>query len=333
MKRNIFIILMCMILIVPIALAENSLELDMYNEIINSPNTITYNTDIGNVYLYYPRSVIVDEPFTVKAAMLFKEKGISGDMALFNNGVVLEGNFFAEDNEDEKAFFISSWNNVITKNESFQFSLLIDDKNLIDESFEVRAIEKIVIDTVEEVIIIEDENNDDYELDNLIEIFEKNNMFYSKKELSKMIDNGKKIVVEKNLVITSVEYLDGSFDVFSKIVLHIQENANVSKLKIVEIIPKEFAKSTDDLKFNSNPVILEKDPVIMWHMENMTEEKELYYEVKGNKSITGNSIFMVENDFDFEDDSRGLNSVIYPVLLIPLVAGIIIYFSKFSKKE
>lgn len=102
---------------------------------------------------------------------------------------------------------------------------------------------------------------------------------------------------------------------------------NETTVAVVEVIPKEIAEHVSEIAFNKAPIILEEDPVIMWHLEDVTEPVELTYTVAKNVSLTGNTILLAEpvESFDW--------SLLLPLLFIPLLASIFIFINHFHNKE
>ena len=59
-----------------------------------------------------------------------------------------------------------------------------------------------------------------------------------------------------------------SNNVSTKVTIEVFTNGYQEDVYVIEVIPKEFAQSANDLIFNIKPIILENDPIIMWHLES-----------------------------------------------------------------
>jgi hypothetical protein len=97
---------------------------------------------------------------------------------------------------------------------------------------------------------------------------------------------------------------------------------------VYEEVPKEGAQTFNEI-INANPrfTVLKEDPIIMWHFAEVDEPIEITYETS-QASITGAATIVTAEDIE-----RGTPwGVIIPIVLIPIIAGIIIFFSRFNKK-
>ncbi len=97
---------------------------------------------------------------------------------------------------------------------------------------------------------------------------------------------------------------------------------------MIEIIPKSVANSTDNIAFSILPQILQEDPVIMWHLDEL-EEDEITYDVEPGNDVTGKTIFIYEKADNFENTLK----ILLPILLIPFIVVIVAYFSKFNPRN
>lgn len=102
------------------------------------------------------------------------------------------------------------------------------------------------------------------------------------------------------------------------ITITIQPNPGIvaNNITIIEYIPKEIANNVDDLTFSIAPTqILNDDPLVMWHFAAVDERVDLSYEVKGELSVTGNTIVVA----DELENEKTLWFIIIPLLMIPLL--------------
>ena len=117
-------------------------------------------------------------------------------------------------------------------------------------------------------------------------------------------------------------------------------------LNLTETISKEIANSTDLINFNQEPVIIQKDPIVMWVLNlSAGEKKELTYSI--NKNINGNNSFTEPNTFIISvgNSSSGnivvqenkSNRIIYIVIIFILAGAGIFYIlfkdELFKKKQ
>lgn len=113
-------------------------------------------------------------------------------------------------------------------------------------------------------------------------------------------------------------------------VVHIEpkENEILENVTIIEYIPKEIAKSAQDIIFNIPPTkILADDPLIMWHFSAVDERIDLEYKVDGDIQATGNTIATVA-----EVEASGSPwHIVVPVIVIPLLILLLVIFPHMHK--
>lgn len=120
------------------------------------------------------------------------------------------------------------------------------------------------------------------------------------------------------------------------VVVKIKLDSTVKDLKVYEKIPKTVAQHVNNLTLIGNYTILEEDPLIVWSFANIDtaaiKELEVSYAV---------------NDFVLEEDFEDVKTIpiaeikpkktylyyLLPLLLIPIIVFIVIYFGKFQKEE
>lgn len=106
----------------------------------------------------------------------------------------------------------------------------------------------------------------------------------------------------------------------------------IEKMDIIEVIPKEIAQTAGELTFSVVPTIIEDDPIVMWHLENVTEDIELTYTVNKNVTITGNTVALIDEEVSKTNNVWFTWYMLAPILLIPLIASVITFFSKHKFK-
>ncbi len=120
------------------------------------------------------------------------------------------------------------------------------------------------------------------------------------------------------------------------VVIKIKVDEAVKDLKVYELIPKTIAQHINNLTLTGNYTIIEEDPLIVWNFANVdtaaVKELEASYAV---------------NDFVLEEDFEDVKTIpiaeikpkrtylyyLLPLLLIPIIVFIVIYFGKFQKEE
>lgn len=109
-----------------------------------------------------------------------------------------------------------------------------------------------------------------------------------------------------------------------------------NELKEVDLymeFPKCAAEYVDEIEFtNENYKLIKDDPIVMWHFSVVSEKIDLDYEIK--KPLTPECISQLKAlpiADSIGDEILGFNSSgMIPLLLVPLVSMIVIYFSRFT---
>ena len=133
--------------------------------------------------------------------------------------------------------------------------------------------------------------------------------------------------IQKEITVKEVTTKDDEKFIATEIKIRVQPKENETTIDVVEVISKEVAQHVSELAFSRAPIILEDDPVIMWHLEDVHEPVELTYTVAKNTSLTGNTILLAESEQSFDWE------ILLPLLFIPLLAIIIVFFNHFHNKE
>jgi len=143
-------------------------------------------------------------------------------------------------------------------------------------------------------------------------------------------------------ITTSFEEYEKDGEKYTKIITKIKPKRGLNDMSVIERIPKCLAKHINDVKMDEKYrdaiKVINADPLVMWHFKEITAEQEFSYEIKGvldedcKKQIEAMGI---ADELGIELESTNYLKIILPLLLIPLLGILIIYFEKFkpSKKE
>ena len=98
-------------------------------------------------------------------------------------------------------------------------------------------------------------------------------------ELKTGFESGEKVkaTVARTLTVYKINNQDTGDAVYrSQITIVVTAPKDMKNMKVVEVIPKTVAKSTDDLVFTGEtPEILQKDPVVQWVIDSLKKGKSL----------------------------------------------------------
>jgi hypothetical protein len=134
-------------------------------------------------------------------------------------------------------------------------------------------------------------------------------------------------IIQKDVSLQRIIHENDTSFLATEVRITITPKKNKTAISIIEVIPKEFAAHVSELAFSIQPTILEEDPVVMWHLEDVTQPTTITYTVAKNTSLTGNTVALgvAPRVIRWE--------LLFPLLFIPLLAGIIIFFNRVQREE
>ena len=159
--------------------------------------------------------------------------------------------------------------------------------------------------------------------------------------------------VDKTAEVVKIEKVANYYEEENKentiITLTITPSKTLEDFTIYEEIPKEIAKDISQITiFNENYVVIDADPLIMWHFVKVDKPIDISYEVKKKVNVetieeavtvsVANKISTqaVAEDSIIKESKKeppSFFSFLFPILMIPLIGGILIYYNKFAGEE
>lgn len=299
-----------------------------------SQSTLYVNDDL-DVYVDFPAIVFAKEYFTIYA---FPDVALDNlSLLLYVDDQLIPHSLVTTlEDAHNVSYPVVMWNVSIEEETSFiiklfhegvslfenSFVISVDSSNLeiVDVSRHVLQVESVELSPVEELQLQEYVSSYlGYEVTPL--------------ELEQMLEQGKDAVhISKEQHIVSTEFSTGLIEEKTEVVLSISLVTDVQDVFLIEYIPKEFAASVSELVFSDSVVVLEDDPVILWDLDASDTTQTKTYSVSKSTEVTGNTIALVRLPSDVQKSVFRWN-VIVPLLLIPLIALIIIIFSKYQPKK
>lgn len=172
------------------------------------------------------------------------------------------------------------------------------------------------------------------------------------KKIKEHLENNKKlqdqITIEAQVIITKIIYPETEKKA-ATIIKTISTNQLLSKISLVEIIPKNIAEKAQDILFSETPEIIQDDPVVRWNLESLSQKKITYSvinELNIVEAKTTNTIILSgiqkENIGENEitgyaskdnETSRGKNPLIYPIILGIIIASILTIYYFYNNEE
>jgi hypothetical protein len=95
-------------------------------------------------------------------------------------------------------------------------------------------------------------------------------------------------------------------------------------------IPKEIIENAEMIKSRPEAEVLKEDPVIMWHVKS---NETINYELPKQANITGNTVAVVSEVINEQEKTKFSWKIIFPILIIPIIAGIMIFFAKYEPES
>jgi hypothetical protein len=317
----------------------------------------------GDFYFWRPQGVELDEEFKVISTMVLSEDPIYDFDTTFNttawlylNGETVYGTSFngetvnavtGETDENSVLFYTQQWvfpAGDVGSNDfriSFQYQMVDEDPTIYEEDFVVEVVteeplsERELEEGAEGVIGRRLEFVDGtyvrrltpLEKEIIAEIFRK----MVEKGLRDEVDleeEFRKIEEANNNADIRKERVVGNGKTSYNILVNPTMGVTLRDVTIFEVIPKEIAQNIDEINFNIQPIIIEDDPLIMWHFEEISERVDLSYDVDREVQVNGNTVLTAEEVVRGTPLWRGL----IPLLLIPIIIVGYVYFSKYARR-
>ncbi len=174
-------------------------------------------------------------------------------------------------------------------------------------------------------------------------------------ELRTGFESGEKIkaTVARTLTVYKINNQDTGDAVYrSEITIVVTAPRDMKNMKVVEVIPKTVAKSTDDLIFTGEtPEILQKDPVVQWIIDSLKTGKSLDFtyivkkKINSIKSYTlagGEEKAAPPSEEKVEPTGEAVKEITPPeeakkfgwlVAVLIVVVGLGVYFAYTKKKK
>lgn len=218
-------------------------------------------------------------------------------------------------------------------NNTYTLFIQAENATLHTTTFSIRGIEKKIISRrIQEhrvPLITEDID------ENIRQLLADNGVDYSLEDFEQLTKQGQAIPITKTLTTNTTFYEDNSSRTHVAVSLQIPSLPdNISRVELVEVIPKELLSSAQNAVFTPQAIVLKDDPVIMWHLDDVDTQRNLSYQVNNSKNalqLTGNTVALAHVT---NKGGGGLRwSILAPLLLIPLIGAIVIYFARFAPRE
>ncbi|MGM5481013.1 MAG: hypothetical protein ACQESE_01235 [Nanobdellota archaeon] len=245
--------------------------------------------------------------------------------------------FIAEDNAENNSYYLTSWNVTPINDTTYTLSLIINGNKAYEKDILVKTVARNIVDQdVKEQSVPVNILKDEAQKEKIRNLLSEAGYSYTPLEFDTLQEEARELLdIRKVQKSQTIKYDDNTSETITTIYFSVEpknEGDVMETVQIIENIPKIVVNHTDLLVFPEVvPEILEEDPVIMWHMEDLETEESASYEVESNQSVTGNTIVLAKRDQETSDNP--LLKILLAIILIPIIVGIIIYFNKYAPEH
>ncbi|MFP4118456.1 MAG: hypothetical protein ACLFTH_00185 [Candidatus Woesearchaeota archaeon] len=339
MVRFVAFILVAMLLLL---LASVSAAPD-YDTIVEKGSLHMVSSDEKNHLLYTlsPDSVIEEHEASISTVAFIntsRNDNISLQLLDQERAKPIEMNeFVADDTPENETYYLTSWNITPEANTTYSLRLSINDRTVHQTDVFVEVKERSIVDrNVRETALDISKTALDDQVEKKVRLLLSDAGYsFTPLEFENLKNNARMLLdTRKTLTTRTVWYDDNTSKTTTTVNLSIEPkpDAKIKNVKLIEVVPKSVANDTDQLSFKDDvPEILEKDPVIMWNMEDLEDQQGATYEVEDESDVTGNTIVLAE-----EKKNTGKNAffkILLAIILIPLIVGLIIYFNRYAPEQ
>ena len=331
-----FILLVCFILTIQTVSAYSPDEIMSSGEV--------HILDQGTLYVLHPEEVFQRDNFTIDLLFIQSTNEVVRGNISLEKDYVYRGvsktkkfvpQFIVGDFDDGTTYLQMSLNDSIVSNTAYRLKFIIQGEQVYSSDFTIKSKEKEILNkSTSQKIIHENISLKDSveEKNSLRKLLSDKGLSLSQEEFDKANSEAvKNLKIDKTIETKVTTFTDGTKHTESTIYLRLNTKNLAKDLFVIEKIPKELAPTVDEIYFSEKPDVLESDPLVMWSLEDINSTKELSYTVDGTSNIIGETVVL--GSFASSDSSKINYKFFIPVLLFFAVAGVLIYFSRFSKKE
>ncbi|MFC1698173.1 hypothetical protein ACFL1H_07570 [Nanoarchaeota archaeon] len=334
--KIIFIILLLILTINIVQSAPGDLQILFPEETIYNLDNINYQSNL-NRYLLNTTiqttpiiSSITYDITSIDLNLLASSQALPIPVTSGTNNLQLFDNGFFGGTWEITVIALDATQNVIdTDTVRFTLELLTFQQ--------INIINYIIEDAVTLIETITDLDQVINTISNLIEI--------TKESFNEIYQNTLQLVtIEKSAKIVQV-----GLNNKTRVNIEITPEEPLTDLIIIEYIPKELVESADQIRPINLPegatfTILEDDPLMMWHFKQVDTKVNLEYEIEIEVDVETieqtKTILLAEEAVERYKKSKSIWTIIknniIPILLIPVVAFILLFLSRFiphGKKE
>jgi len=324
--RFLAIMGICLLILLPLISATS------YESI--TTNGVLQDYKAENIYLVAPDSIHFGENFSIIIGIEVNSN-ISKTRDFYLDGTLQKPVISGVNTPEGKSFAIYEWNITPWNNQFLTLRGLMNNSEFFRKEINLNLKKKVVVNSKllsSKIINLSKTPNDSISKAR-IALAGKNSQ-YSVLEFNQMIKFAKeRYDLSKRVDKVLETYEDNTSKVKTIVTISLDSkkaygNAGVD---IIEIIPKDVVSDAKMIKSSPLAFVLKKDPIIMWHVTG--SQKNISYEIEKDVAATGNTVMVSSLSSNKESKQTVSWRIIGPLLVIPLIAGVIVFFARFEPKS
>lgn len=296
-------------------------------------NGVLQDYKAENIYLISPDSIHFGEEFSIIMGVEINTS-ISKNRDFYLDGTTQKPTILGVDTPKGKTFAIYEWNITPWSNQDLVLRGIMNNTEFFRKEINLSLENKVVVSSkLLSSEFVNLSNTQDEVINKARNALAVNNSEYSPLEFEQMIKLAKK---SYNLTKRVDKVLETYEDNTSKVKTIITISVNSKKsyegnsADIIEVIPKNVVTNAKMIKSSPLAFVIKQDPVIMWHVTGT--KKNITYEIEKNVEATGNTIMISKLNTNKKPEQTFPWKIISPLIAIPLIAGIIVFFARFEPK-
>lgn len=320
-----FLLIFFVLLSLPVVFANNV----SYNQIINQG--VTVDSPEGVLHIYWPDTVVENENFVVSAIFFPQTDFPQLNFTLMANSILFDPVVSEGDNPNKITYTRADWTPILQTDTLLDFSFFVDDV-LVHQQFLPVNVTKPEIERVYTAKKSSLPNGlDIQEQETLRQLLRENNFLFTSKEFTSLQTTANKSITLEKIVSTDVYHLPKGNVLRTTVNITITPKEDLAFVDIIEHVPKLFSLFASELSYSTTPTVLKDDPILMWHLENVTTPVTVSFTKDGNETITGETTLLAQTSQGQIKGRFHVDSIVL-LLLILLVVAIIMYFLRFELK-
>lgn len=317
----------CFLLLLPLISATS------YDSV--TTNGVLQDYKAENIYVVAPDSIHFGEEFSIIVGIEINTS-ISKTRNFYLDGSSQDPVISGVDTPKGKTFAIYEWNITPWNNQEFVLRGVMNNAEFFRKEIHLNLKNKVVINSklLSSNFVDLATTQDNATITKARVALAKKNSQYSPIEFDQMIKLAKEshdLTKRVDKVLETYEDNTSKVKTIVTISVSSKEAYKNSSVDVIEVIPKDTISDAKMIKLSPSSFVLKEDPIIMWHVTGV--KKNITYEIEKDVAVTGNTIMVSSLSADKKSGQIFPWRIIGPLLVIPIIAGIIVFFARFEPKS